>query len=143
MKRTFAYSLFGILLATHLPSAFAAEPAEGTHGEFGNNCAQGLATGHVVPTDCKVNWTDAATKKVYCFSSEASKTEFAKDVAGNEKKANDSYAKHLAKTATPPAAVTKHEEHVPADTSVKEEPKAQPKADALKEKDAAPEPVKK
>ena len=28
------------------------------HGEFGDSCAMGLASGQTVNTDCSVNWTD-------------------------------------------------------------------------------------
>lgn len=70
-------------------TAFAAP----TTGEYGNHCAYGLTRGKVVDTDCKINWQDTATKKTYCFSSEEMKKEFAKDTAGNIKKADIEYAK--------------------------------------------------
>jgi YHS domain-containing protein len=57
-----------------------------THGEFDDSCAMGLASGQTVSTDCSVNWTDE-DGKVYCFSSENSKTAFLKDPEGNIKKA--------------------------------------------------------
>src|SRR6476620_4747315 len=35
-------------------------------GEFGNECATGLASGQEVKTDCSVSWS-APDGKVYCF----------------------------------------------------------------------------
>jgi YHS domain-containing protein len=54
--------------------------------EFEDSCAMGLADGQMVSTDCSVNWTDE-DGKVYCFSSESSKSAFLKDPAGNIAKA--------------------------------------------------------
>ncbi|HEV7489868.1 MAG TPA: hypothetical protein VGO25_03620, partial [Rhodanobacteraceae bacterium] len=48
--------------------------------EFGGQCAEGLAEGKHVITDCSVNWTDK-DGKVYCFSSDAAKTAFLKNPA--------------------------------------------------------------
>ncbi len=105
MKRIVAYSLWSVMLA--IP-AWAAEPIP-AKGEFGNHCAEGLATGQSISTDCTIQWTDSATKKVYCFSSEKAKQDFAKDTAGNVKKAAEFYqtsAEKKAQSATAPESGT-------------------------------------
>lgn len=56
------------------------------HGEFGDSCAMGLASGQTVKTDCTVKWTDEDGRE-YCFSSENSKAAFLKDPKGNLAKA--------------------------------------------------------
>src|ERR1700677_4679109 len=43
--------------------------------QFGGQCAEGLAEGKHVMTDCSVTWSDK-DGKVYCFSSEAAKKSF-------------------------------------------------------------------
>jgi YHS domain-containing protein len=43
--------------------------------QFGGQCAEGLAEGKHVMTDCSVTWTDK-DGKVYCYSSEAAKKSF-------------------------------------------------------------------
>ena len=74
-------------------------------GEFDDSCAMGLASGQTVKTDCEVNWT-GEDGKIYCFSSEDSKTAFLKDPAGNIQKAREFFvAKDLANdNAAAPAA---------------------------------------
>ena len=67
--------------------------ASPTTGEYGNHCAWGLTMGKQVATDCKINWQDSTTHKTYCFSSEEAKSSFAKDTAGNTKKADAEYTK--------------------------------------------------
>jgi YHS domain-containing protein len=62
------------------PAAAAAAP------QFGGQCAEGLATGKHVMTDCSVTWTDK-DGKVYCFSNESAKTAFLTDPAGNLERA--------------------------------------------------------
>ncbi|MGH8123367.1 MAG: hypothetical protein ACREPT_11420, partial [Rudaea sp.] len=64
------------------PEAVAATP------QFGGQCAEGLASGRHVMTDCSVTWTDK-DGKVYCFSNEAAKTEFLKDTASNLERARN------------------------------------------------------
>lgn len=64
------------------PAAVAATP------QFGGQCAEGLASGRHVMTDCSVTWTDK-DGKVYCFSNEAAKTEFLKDTASNLERARN------------------------------------------------------
>jgi YHS domain-containing protein len=74
-------------------------------GEFDNNSTMDLASGQTVKTDCSVNWT-APDGKVYCFSSEESKTAFLKNPDENIQKAKEFLlAKHLAEdnTAAPAA----------------------------------------
>lgn len=71
-------------------TAFAADAAK---GEYGNHCAWGLTMGKQVMTDCKINWTDAATKKTYCFSSEEAKSNWAKDTHGSLAKADAEFSK--------------------------------------------------
>jgi hypothetical protein len=74
-------------------------------GEFDNSCAMGLAEGQTVKTDCSVNWT-APDGKVYCFSTEGSKTSFLKNADENIQKAKEFFlAKDLANdNAAAPAA---------------------------------------
>ena len=48
------------------------------HGQFGGQCAEGLAEGQHIATDCSVNWT-AKDGKMYCFGNEAAKTKFLKN----------------------------------------------------------------
>ena len=70
----------------------AMSPVPGTaspvKGEFDNSCAEGLAEGQTVKTDCSVNWT-APDGKVYCFSTEESKTAFLKNADENIQKATE------------------------------------------------------
>ena len=75
-----------ILLILGLPVyALAGEP------EFGGYCAEGLVNHHLIKTDCKINWTDK-DGKLYCFSTDDSKTEFLKSPNENVQKATDNYA---------------------------------------------------
>ena len=83
-----AAALAALLCLGTATFVFAAEdmsPAP-MQGEFGDSCTMGLAEGQTVKTDCSVNWTDE-DGKVYCFSSESSKSAFLKDPAGNIAKA--------------------------------------------------------
>jgi YHS domain-containing protein len=66
-------------------AGLAADPPA-TQGQFGGQCAEGLATGRHVMTDCSVNWADK-DGKVYCFSNAAAKAEFVKDPQGNLERA--------------------------------------------------------
>jgi len=50
-------------------------------GEYGNLCAEGLALGKDIKTDCSVN--AVIDGKTYCFGNETAKTLFMKDVHGN------------------------------------------------------------
>ncbi len=75
--------------------AAAAAPVE---GEFHNACVMSLAEGHPVITDCTVNWTDS-DGKVYCFSTQASRTVFLANPAETLQKAREfELAKDVAAT---------------------------------------------
>ena len=83
--------------------AMTPTPAVAPKGEFDNSCTMGLASGQVVSTDCSVNWT-ASDGKVYCFSTEGSKTAFLKNPDENIQKAKEFYlAQDLAKDSAAPA----------------------------------------
>jgi YHS domain-containing protein len=84
MKRTIFLSTIAgaLLLAT---SAIAAAT-----GEFDNMCAEGLALGKDVKTDCTVSET--IDGKTYCFGNETAKTLFMKDPQGNLAKAQSYYS---------------------------------------------------
>jgi YHS domain-containing protein len=84
MKRTILLSTIAgaLLLAT---SAIAA-----ASGEFDNMCAEGLALGKDVKTDCTVSET--IDGKTYCFGNELAKTLFMKDPQGNLAKAQTYYS---------------------------------------------------
>ncbi len=74
-----------MLVSAMLPgSAFAADP------QFGGYCAEGLTMNKLVKTDCSVNWT-SPDGKLYCFSSDSSKTMFLMDPTENIKKAQANY----------------------------------------------------
>jgi YHS domain-containing protein len=75
-----------------LVGAFAlglATAAIAAKGEFDNMCAQGLATGQKVETDCSVNATIKG--KTYCFGNEQAKAEFMKNPDANLAKAQANY----------------------------------------------------
>ena len=73
----------------------------------------GLASGQVVKTDCSVNWT-APDGKVYCFSTEGSKTAFLKNADENIQKAKEFFlAKDLAQD-NPNAPTASGESAAPA-----------------------------
>jgi YHS domain-containing protein len=59
-------------------------------GEFDNMCAEGLALGKDVKTDCTVSET--IDGKTYCFGNETAKTLFMKDPQGNLAKAQTYYS---------------------------------------------------
>lgn len=63
-------------------AAAAAQP------EFGGQCAMALAEGQSKPTNCSVRWV-APDGKVYCFSSEQSKSSFLEDPQGNIERARN------------------------------------------------------
>jgi hypothetical protein len=67
--------------------AFAADtpPAQ---PQFGGQCAEALAEGKHVATNCSVTWTDK-DGKVYCFGSEAAKKTFLENPSANLEKARD------------------------------------------------------
>ena len=94
-------------------------------GEFDDSCAMGLASGQLVKTDCSVNWT-APDGKVYCFSSEDSKTAFLKNPDENIQKAKEFLlAKHLAEdnTAAPAAPAASGQPTAEAASPLRPSPK--------------------
>ena len=88
MSRGYITSAFaGALLLGLTTAALAAT------GQFNNMCAEGLALGKDIKTDCSVNAT--IDGKTYCFGSEQAKTDFMKDPKGNLAKAQSYYtSKH-------------------------------------------------
>jgi YHS domain-containing protein len=84
MTRTISLSMIAgaLLLAT---AAMAA-----TTGEYDNMCAEGLALGKDVKTDCSINET--IDGKTYCFGNDDAKTLFMKDPKGNLAKAQTYYS---------------------------------------------------
>jgi len=91
MKQNLRASLVGATAAAFLFAAavipFTAQAAE---GEFGGQCAMGLALGIPFQTPCDVTWK-SEDGKTYCFSSEKSKTDFLKDTEQNLAKAQKFY----------------------------------------------------
>lgn len=79
MIRVLAIALL-LQISTVLAAGASAAP------EFGGQCAEGLATGRHVMTDCSITWTDK-DGKVYCFHDAAAKTEFLKDPQQNLERA--------------------------------------------------------
>lgn len=61
-------------------------------GEFGNECAWGLANSKHVKTECKVNAV-REDGKTYCFSSDKAMDAFMKDVPANLKKAQETFGR--------------------------------------------------
>jgi YHS domain-containing protein len=88
MSRGYITSAFvGALLLGLTTGAMAAT------GQFDNMCAEGLALGKDIKTDCSVNAT--IDGKTYCFGNEQAKTDFMKDPKGNLAKAQSYYtSKH-------------------------------------------------
>jgi YHS domain-containing protein len=88
MSRGYITSAFaGALLLGLTTVALAAT------GQFNNMCAEGLALGKDIKTDCSVNAT--IDGKTYCFGNEQAKTDFMKDPKGNLAKAQSYYtSKH-------------------------------------------------
>jgi YHS domain-containing protein len=86
MSRGYITSAFaGALLLGLTTAALAAT------GQFDNMCAEGLALGKDIKTDCSVN--AAIDGKTYCFGNEQAKTDFMKDPKGNLAKAQSYYTK--------------------------------------------------
>ncbi len=65
--------------------------AGGDDTQFGGQCAEGLAEGQHVMTDCSVSWT-ASDGKRYCFKNADSKAMFLKDPAANLERARTFFA---------------------------------------------------
>jgi YHS domain-containing protein len=83
-RTTILSAMAGALLLGFATAALAAT------GEFDNMCAEGLALGKDVKTDCTVNET--IDGKTYCFGNEAAKTLFMKDPKANLAKAQEYYS---------------------------------------------------
>src|SRR5579862_1314619 len=79
-----------LVLSAALARAVAA-PVDPAQAQFGGQCAEGLAEGKHVVTDCSLTWSDK-DGKTYCFSSEASKKSFLASPTANVQKARDFYA---------------------------------------------------
>lgn len=79
---TAAALLTGMLALAPASAALAMDDHGGAGAEFDESCAMGLADGQMVKTDCSVSWT-AEDGKIYCFSSENSKSAFLKDPKAN------------------------------------------------------------
>jgi YHS domain-containing protein len=88
MSRGYITSAFaGVLLLGLTTVTLAAT------GQFDNMCAEGLALGKDIKTDCSVNPT--IDGKTYCFGNAQAKTDFMKDPKGNLAKAQSYYtSKH-------------------------------------------------
>jgi YHS domain-containing protein len=75
-----------LLLIAGLNAAYAA--ADTPPMQFGGQCAEGLAEGKHVMTDCSVTWTDK-DGKVYCYSSEAAKKSFLENPTDSLQRAHE------------------------------------------------------
>jgi hypothetical protein len=64
--------------------------------EFSALSAWELSLGQVIQTDCSIELVNRNTGKIYCFTSEASKSAFQNDMGENIKRATAEY-KNLAK----------------------------------------------
>ena len=86
--RALAALLVGTLAAAAPGAATAADNPPPQAVQFGGQCAEGLAQGRHVVTNCSVTWTDK-DGKVYCFSSESSRKAFLENPGENLQKARD------------------------------------------------------
>jgi YHS domain-containing protein len=82
-------NLFLPALTGALMLAAAGAASAGT-GEFDNLCAEGLALGQEVKTDCSINET--IDGKTYCFGNETAKMLFMKNPEANLAKAQEYYS---------------------------------------------------
>jgi YHS domain-containing protein len=88
--------LGGLLCLSALLAAFAPGAARAAEGaaataaqvQFDGQCAEGLAEGQHVTTNCSITWTDK-DGKTYCFSNAAAKATFLKNPSANLQKARD------------------------------------------------------
>jgi len=81
VRMSFPLSILVALMLCMALAAHAADvPISPAKAEFGGQCAEGLAEGKHVMTDCSVTWKDK-DGKVYCFSNDAAKTAFLKNPA--------------------------------------------------------------
>jgi hypothetical protein len=102
------FGVAGSALAEDKAPAMSPMPAatNAAKGEFDDKCAMGMAEGQTVKTDCSVNWT-GPDGKVYCFSTEDSKTAFLKNPDANIQKAREFYTTQATEAANPAATGTK------------------------------------
>jgi YHS domain-containing protein len=78
---SFPLSMLAVLALCVAFAAHAADPPiSPAKAEFGGQCAEGLAEGKHVMTDCSVTWKDK-DGKVYCFANDAAKSAFLKSPA--------------------------------------------------------------
>jgi YHS domain-containing protein len=82
-------NLFLPALTGALMLAAAGAASAGT-GEFDNLCAEGLALGQEVKTDCSINET--IDGKTYCFGNETAKMLFMANPEANLAKAQEYYS---------------------------------------------------
>lgn len=75
--------LAGFNPASAAESGHVISPAD---AQFGGQCAEGLAEGRHVMTNCSINWT-SPDGKTYCFSSDAAKKQFLKNPQQNLERA--------------------------------------------------------
>lgn len=89
MKKIVALMALGVIAGAG--SAEAAVPAG---AKYEGACAYHVATtGEVVPTECKVTWTDPKEKATYCFATEEMKKKFAESPEKFEQMADANFAK--------------------------------------------------
>lgn len=69
-------------------AAAAEPPVPPAQAEFGGQCAEGLAEGRHVITNCGVQWTDR-DGKTYCFSGDGAKKTFLENPVENLRRARD------------------------------------------------------
>jgi YHS domain-containing protein len=78
-----------LLVCLSSGNAYAADsPPPSSPVQFGGQCAEGLASGRHVMTNCAITWTDK-DGKVYCFSSDGAKKAFLENPSANLQKARD------------------------------------------------------
>ena len=89
IARALTALLIGALATVAAGGAVAADnPTPPAAVQFGGQCAEGLAQGRHVVTNCAVTWTDK-DGKVYCFSSESARKAFLENPGQNLQKARD------------------------------------------------------
>ena len=88
-----------ISCALALGIASSASAATPTEAQYGGHCALGLTMGKTVQTDCAISWTEPTSHKMYCFSTEQAKTDWAKNTQVNIAKADAEFTKHNALNA--------------------------------------------
>jgi hypothetical protein len=73
-------------------AAWAADaPLTPGEAQFGGQCAEGLAEGKHILTNCSLTWADKDGKR-YCFSNEAARKSFLASPSANLQKARDFFA---------------------------------------------------